>query len=287
MLPLVILVEPIGKIRCKWGEAPIWWRGGLYFVDIEGKVVHRMDPDSGALQSWNCGVRVGTVVPRESGGLLCAGDHGLFFLDESDGRMTPLADPEAHLPDNRFNDGKCSPDGRFFAGSISLVKSLGTARLYRFDPDLSLHEAFGPVTNSNGLAWSPDGTTMYYIDTPRREVLAFDYASGNLSNMRSVVSTSHLDASPDGMTIDANGNLWVAFCHGGCVSCFDPKSGDELHRISIPCLETTACAFGGPELAELYVTTGVHRTAREEHAGRVMVIRGLGVRGLPSMAFAG
>jgi sugar lactone lactonase YvrE len=105
--------------------------------------------------------------------------------------------------------------------------------------------------------------------------------------MRSVVSTSHLDASPDGMTIDANGNLWVAFCHGGCVSCFNPENGDELHRISIPCMETTACAFGGPDLGELYVTTGVHRTAREEHAGRVMVIRGLGIRGLPAMAFAG
>ena len=283
----MILVEPIGNIRCQWGEAPIWWRGHLYVVDIEGMAVHRMDVGTGEVRTWDCGMRVGTVVPRASGGLLCAGDRGLFFLDESDGRITLLADPEVHLPENRFNDGKCSPDGRFFAGSISLTKKTGTARLYRFDPDHSLHEVFGPVTNSNGLAWSPDGSVLYYIDTPRREVLAFDYRDGALSNMRSAVNTAHLDASPDGMTIDADGHLWVAFCHGGCVSCFDPRSGDELHRIAIPCLETTSCAFGGADLDALFVTTGVHRTAREEHAGRVMVVRGLAAKGLPSHAFAG
>jgi sugar lactone lactonase YvrE len=287
MTQRMMRTDPIGTIRCQWGEAPIWWRNALYFVDIEKGVVHRYDPESGLEKSWDIGQRVGTVVPRASGGLVIAGDHGFSFLDEETGVLTPIVDPESELPDNRFNDGKCSPDGRFFAGSISLSKKTGAARLYRLDPDLTVHEAFGPVTNSNGIVWSHDGRICYYIDTPRREVLAFDYDAGELKNPRTVLNTGHIDASPDGMTIDADGHLWIAFCHGGCVSCFDPANGNELHRITLPCLETTACAFGGPDLRDLFVTTGVHKTAKEEHAGRLFVIRGLKVGGVPAQAFAG
>lgn len=282
----MISIEPIGNTRSQWGEGPVWWHGALYYVDIEGHKVHRLAAD-GSEKSWDVGQRVGTVVPRESGGLVIAGDHGLYFLDEETGALTAIADPEPDKPDNRFNDGKCSPDGRFFAGTISLVKKSGDARLYRLDPDLTLHEAFGPVTNSNGIVWSVDGSTVYYIDTPRKEVLAFDYEKGHLRNMRSVVSTAHLDSSPDGMTIDDEGHLWIAFCHGACVACFSPVSGDELRRIDIPCSETTACAFGGPDLADLYVTTGVNKSEVEEHAGSVFVIRGLGVNGVEASAFAG
>ena len=118
-------------------------------------------------------------------------------------------------------------------------------------------------------------------------MLAFDYQDGLLRNMRSVISTKDIDASPDGMAIDSAGNLWIAFCHGGCVVCYDPRTGAELRRVEIPCLETTACAVGGENLDDLYVTTGVHRTVTEEHAGRLWVIRGLGVKGLPADAFAG
>lgn len=280
-------IETVGTYRAKWGEGPLWWGDALLYVDIENHRVVRFQPATGAEQVWDIGQRVGTVVPREAGGLVIAGDHGLYFLDETSGKLTALGDPEPDKPDNRFNDGKCSPDGRFFAGTISLVKKTGDARLYRLDPDLSIHEVFGPVTNSNGIIWSADGRTVYYIDTPRKEVLAFDYEAGHLTNLRSVVSTAHHDASPDGMTIDEEGNLWIAFCHGACVACFSPVSGKELRKIDLPCLETTACAFGGPDLADLYVTTGVHKSVVEEDAGRLFVIRGLGVRGLPAHAFAG
>jgi sugar lactone lactonase YvrE len=283
----MIRTEPVGRIRSRWGEGPVWWRDALYYVDLEGGLVHRYDPADGSEKSWNIGQRVGAVVPRASGGLVIAGDQGFLFLDETTGALTPIADPESDKPDNRFNDGKCSPDGRFFAGSISLAKKTGEAKLYRLDPDLGVHVAFAPVTNSNGIAWSVDGSICYYIDTPRREVLAFDYQDGLLRNPRSVIDTSHIEASPDGMTIDSEGHLWIAFCHGGCVSCFDPANGNELHRIALPCLETTACAFGGPDLTDLFVTTGVHKTAKEEHAGRLFVIRGLKVQGVPAFAFAG
>jgi sugar lactone lactonase YvrE len=282
-----LIVEPVGTLRSKWGEGAIWWEGALYYVDIEGHQVHRFDPATGSEKSWNIGQRVGTVVPRESGGLVVAGDNGIYFLDEESGKLTAIADPEPEKTDNRFNDGKCSPDGRFFAGTISLVKKNGDARLYRLDPDLTLHEAFGPVTNSNGIVWSADGKTVFYIDTPRKEVLAFEYEEGHLRNMRSVVSTEHLDSSPDGMTIDENGKLWVAFCHGGCVVCFDPETGSEVRRVEVPALETTSCAFGGEHFEDLYITTGIHKSVEEEHGGRLFVVRGLGVRGVAASAFAG
>lgn len=280
-------ISPIASTRCRWGEGPLWWRDALYYVDIEGHRVHRFRPADGGESSWDVGQRVGTVVPREGGGLVIAGDHGLAFLDEETGALTPIADPEPDQPDNRFNDGKCSPDGRFFAGTISLVKRTGDATLYRLDPDLSLHQAFGPVTNSNGIVWSADGRTVYYIDTPRGEVLAFDYEQGRLAHPRTAFSTAAIPGSPDGMAIDADGHLWIAFCHGACVACFRPETGEILRKIDLPCLETTACAFGGPELADLYVTTGIHKSEVEEHAGRLLVIRGLGVKGVPAHAFGG
>lgn len=283
----MISIEVIGSVKSQWGEGPVWWKGALYYVDIEGHMVHRYSPETGEETSWDTGQRVGTVVPRESGGLLFAGDNGIFFLDEKSGDIAAIADPEPEKTDNRFNDGKCSPDGRFFAGTISLVKKTGDAKLYRLDPDLTLHEAYGPVTNSNGIVWTADGKTVYYIDTPRKEVLAFDYSDGILSNERSVVSTEDRESSPDGMAIDSDGNVWIAFCHGACVVCYDPRTGEELRKIDLPCLETTACAFGGPNLTDLYVTTGIHKTVEEEFAGRLFRISGLGVKGVPANSFGG
>lgn len=280
-------IETAGETKSQWGEGPIWWQGRLIYVDIEGHAVISHDPETGKDTRWEVGERVGTVVPREAGGLVIAGDSGFHLLDPESGKLTPIGDPEPDKADNRFNDGKCSPDGRFFAGTISLVKKTGDARLYRLDHDQSIHEVFGPVTNSNGIGWSPDGKTCHYIDTPRKEVLSFDYEDGHLSNMRSSVDTSAINASPDGMTVDADGNLWVAFCHGACVACYDPATGQEIRRIELPCLETTACAFGGPELTDLYVTTGIHKTEVEELAGRLLVIKDLGIKGLPANCFAG
>lgn len=283
----MIKIEAVGNRVSKWGEGPIWWDNSLYYVDIEGHAVVRYFPETGEEKVWEVGQRVGTIVPRTDGGLVFAGDDGFYFLDEKTGESTAISDPEPGKPGNRFNDGKCSPDGRFFAGTISLVKKTGDAKLYRLDPDLTVHEAFSPVTNSNGIAWSGDGKTAYYIDTPRKSVMAFDYEAGELKNPRVVISTERYESSPDGMTIDENGNLWVAFCHGACVICYDPASGEEIQKVELPCLETTACAFGGPDLADLYVTTGIHKSVEEEKAGRLFKVTGLGVKGVPANAFQG
>ena len=290
-LPMEI-IDIAGNYCAQWGEGPLWWNNRLLYVDIEKHTVLQYDPQTNEELSWDVSStvgRVGTVVPRSSGGLIIAGDTGLHTLDPTTGTTTQIADPEPDKSDNRFNDGKCSPDGRFFAGTISLVKNTGDATLYRLDSDLTLHTAFEGVTNSNGIIWSLDGATCYYIDTPRQEVIAFDYSAdtGRLSHQRTAFSTSHINASPDGMTIDSNGNLWVAFCHGACVICYEPATGKQLHRVELPCLETTACAFGGENLDELYVTTGIHKDIEEEDAGRLLRIKGLGVTGVPASTFQG
>jgi len=245
-------VEPINGYVSTWGEGPIWQNGSLTYVDIEGHNVIRLDPETGEEKVWPVGERVGTVVARETGGMVIAGDNGFSFLADS-GELTKISDPEPDKVNNRFNDGKCSPDGHFFAGTISLVKEKGDASLYRLSKCGEVTEVHSGVTNSNGITWSADGTS----------------------------------ASPDGMAIDENDNLWVAFCHGACVVCYDSESGEELQKIEIPCLETTACAFGGKDLDVLYVTTGVHKTEVEEHAGKVFKVTGLGVKGQKTYLYQG
>ena len=287
--PLDVTAEVAGKYRAQWGEGPLWWQGSLYYVDIEGHGVLAFDPHSGEETFWETGERVGTVVPRQNGGLLVAGDSGFAFLDPGSGLLTPLGDPESDKLENRFNDGKCSPDGRFFAGSISLPRKRGDAALYRLDPDRQIKKMFGGVTNSNGLVWTRDGETLFYIDTPRLAVLAFNYdaETGQLHNRREAFSTDErVPGVPDGMAIDREGHLWIAFCHGGCVVCFD-QEGKELERLILPCREVTAPAFGGGDLDDLYVTTGQPCADIEEEAGRLFVFPAVGVRGLPVSAFAG
>ncbi|HRH97865.1 MAG TPA: SMP-30/gluconolactonase/LRE family protein [Prosthecobacter sp.] len=279
--------EPISNHVSEWGEGPIWHNGRLLYVDIEAHKIIAFTPASGEEQIWDVGQRVGTVVPRASGGLVWAGDHGFYFFDESTGVSTPIADPEPDLPDNRFNDGKCDPAGRLWAGTINLKKHADAA-LYCLHTNLLVQKKFGPVTNSNGIIWSRDTRTMYYIDTPSKKVRAFDFdnAHGVISNERVVWDTGADPSVPDGMTIDSEGRLWVAFCHGAKVTCFDPKTQKVEMQIDFPCVETTACAFGGPDLRDLYVTTGIKPGLDEALAGRLFVCRP-GAQGVPASAFGG
>ncbi len=281
-----------GSRVSEWGEGPIWFGERLYYVDIEGHKIVAYDPASETEKVWDAGERVGTVVPRASGGLVIAGDLGFSLFDPQTGKKKQVADPEAEKrPENRFNDGKCDPAGRFWAGTISTVKKTGNAALYRLDADLRVTRMFPGVTNSNGICWSADTRTLFYIDTPRKQVLAFDFdlARGTICNDRVAFDTvaKGLPGSPDGMTIDENDHLWIAMCHGGLVVCLDPATGSEVARVEVPdAAETTACAFGGPDLATLYITTGVKRDAGEIHGGKLFRAHP-GVRGVPAFAFAG
>jgi len=279
--------EPISNHVSVWGEGPIWHNDRLLYVDIEAHKIIAFTPDTGDEKIWDVGQRVGTVVPRAKGGLVWAGDDGFFFLDEASGQSTAIADPEPNMPDNRFNDGKCDPAGRLWAGTICLKKR-AEAALYCLHTDLRVEKKFAPVTNSNGIIWSRDKSIMYYIDTPSKKVRAFDFdsAAGVISNERVVWDTSADASVPDGMTIDSEDRLWVAFCHGGKVVCFNPNTQKVEMQINFPCIETTACAFGGPDLRDLYITTGQKPGLAEPLAGRLFVCRP-GVQGMPASSFGG
>lgn len=280
---------PVGTHISKWGEGPIWHGNRLLYVDIEAHKIIAFDPSSGAEKIWDVGQRVGTVVPRASGGVVWAGDDGIFSLDEATGKSTLICDPEAEIETNRFNDGKCDPAGRFWAGTMHLGPNrTPTGSLWCLHADGRIEKKFGPVTVSNGLVWTRDKRTMYYIDTPRKNVIAFDFDNdtGVISNERIAIDCQGFAGVPDGMTIDADDKLWIAFCHGGRVLCIDPRSAKVEQEISFPCIETTACAFGGEDLGDLYITTGLSGKSVEPLAGRVFVCRP-GARGVPGDSFAG
>jgi sugar lactone lactonase YvrE len=287
-----ISIKPIGSRISKWGEGPIFWNDHLLYVDIEGHALISLDPKTETEKVWEIGERIGTVVPRQTGGFVCAGDSGIYSFDPVTGDKKSMADPESDKrPDNRFNDGKCDPSGRFWAGTISTVKKTGDAKLYMLDVNGDLTLKVPGVTNSNGICWNAKADRMYYIDTPTKEIWAFPFNNqlSELGEKQVVFNTEDagLDGSPDGMTIDADGMLWVAMCHGGAVLRIDPNNGSLLQKIDFPCVETTACAFGGDKLERLFVTTGIHKSIEEENAGRVFVVDGLGVVGTKAFSFAG
>jgi len=288
-------VELILDAKAILGEGPLWHARTqrLFWVDIEGHVVHVFDPATGRDRVIDVGQKVGAVVVRRQGGLVLAVHRGFATLDLDTERVTLLSQPEPHLPDNRFNDGKCDPAGRFLAGTMSLTRKPGTANLWRLDPDLSVHHVLGGVTTSNGIVWSLDQRTMYYIDTPTRQVAAFDYDvdTGRLTNRRAVAVFPEGAGSPDGMAIDARGMLWIAHFRGGRVSRWNPDNGTMLQAIDFPVKKVSACAFGGANLDELYVTTARIELTDDElrnqpYAGGLFRVRP-GVPGVASFEFIG
>ena len=273
------------------GEGPIWdeTKGVLYWVDILSNMVYEYNPATGENRGYNVGQHVGTVVPRASGGLMLAVYDGFAAFNPATGQLTLLGDPEADLPQNRFNDGKCDPAGRFWAGTMAYTDQSTQGSLYRMDADLSIHKMVGDIGISNGIVWSLDKTTMYYIDSMANTVRAFGYdlATGNISKERVVIRTDGMGL-PDGMAIDAEGMLWVAHFGGSCVRRWNPHTGKVIGTIEMPASQITACAFGGADYSILYITsaaTGLDLT-REPHAGGLFMVDP-GVKGVPTFTFAG
>ena len=247
------------KSGAKLGEGSIWdsREKCLWWVDITEGLVHRFDPTTGENRTREVGQMVGTVVMRETGGLLVAIEKGIATLDFESGRLDMVAQPEADKPTNRFNDGKCDPAGRFWAGTLSLTGEEKAGRLYVYDASGRVRAMVSGVTTSNGIVWSHDRTTMYFIDTPTFEVWAYDYdfETGEIANRRTVVEVSRDLGFPDGMTIDAEGMLWIAHWGGWRVNRWDPGTGLRIDSVRIPAKCVTSCAFGGDDLKTLYVTT--------------------------------
>ena len=289
--PITVVVD----IRAQVGEGPIWDANTnqLYWVDIMSGMLYCYNPISGKNVGYNVGQHVGTVVTRTSGGLLLATQNGFAAYDLIDQRLTAITDPESDLPNNRFNDGKCDPAGRFWAGTMAYSNQTTQGSLYRLDTDLSVHKMLGNIAISNGIVWSHDQKIMYYIDSLANTVRAFDYEiiTGDITNERVVVQVHENMGVPDGMAIDANGMLWIAHFGGSCVRCWDSSTGRILDQIELPTTQITACAFGGEDLSTLYITSAaLGLTPSTEEATRLagsLFSAKPGVKGTPTFAFNG
>lgn len=256
------------EARAELGEGPLWDDKAqkLYWVDVLGETLHRYDPKREANESFRVGQPVGTVALRSSGGLVLAVRDGFAAFDLGAEKLSFLARPEADRPESRFNDGACDPAGRFWAGTMAFSGDEGAGSLYRLGPDLACDQVLSGLTIPNGLAWTVDGRVMYHVDSGPAVVTAYDYdaKTGAISRGRVVIEVDEAMGAPDGMAIDAEGKLWIAHYGGGCVRRWDPEQGVVLQEIDVPASRVTACAFGGPDLKTLYVTTATEGMSEEE-----------------------
>lgn len=279
--------------RCELGEGPIWDPDAqcLYFVDIERGRVHRFEPGTRVSRSYDVGTMVGAVGLGRGETLVLAVQRGFARLDLATGRVQSIADVHAGRTDLRMNDGKVDAAGRFWAGSMALDHGPRQGALYRLDGDGQVHTMVRDVSISNGIDWTDDGRRMYFIDTPTKSIDVFDVdpPTGTIANRRSLIRVPPDSGSPDGMTLDADGGLWVAFWGGSAVRRFTPEGALD-REIRLPVTHPTSCAFGGPDLRDLYITSAMTALSPEERgrqpfAGGVLWCRP-GVQGRPPNRFA-
>ncbi len=253
-------IETVLDARATLGEGALWDADSqrLLWVDILGKRVGLFDPQTRVNSMLQLDTFVGTVVPTTGGALMVAVREGFARLNRTTGLLSTVERPQGHDPSVvRFNDGKCDPFGRFWAGTMALDEGPGRGALYCLNPDGRIRRMLERVSISNGIAWSLDRRRMYYIDTPTRSVVVFDYdfETGAISNQRLAFEIPEKLGYPDGMTIDAEGMLWIALWDGWAVSRWHPGSGQLLATISLPVSRVTSCSFGGPGLTTLYITS--------------------------------
>ncbi len=290
-------IECVVDANAILGEGTIWDPAAqvLWWIDIWGPLIHCYDPATGADRTWKAPEFLGCIGLRARGGLIVTMVSGFYFFDPQTGEFDPIIDPEAAIPETRFNDGKTDRQGRFWSGSMfempgQKVQFIGG--LYRMDKDLSVHKMIGGIGCSNGLAWSPDSRTLYFSDSHTTLVHAYDFdaASGAIENKRVFVDVAATGGIVDGSTVDAEGCYWATLPVTSKVNRYDPQ-GKLMQTVTLPTDLPTCCEFGGRDLDILYVTTARLRRPEEHfkgqrHPGGLFAVD-VGVKGLALPAFGG
>ena len=279
--PLTRLPVPAASL----GEGPCWdaAEATLYWIDVPVGRVHALDA-AGQHRSWDVGQPVGAVALRASGGLVLAAADGFHTLDTGTGAVAPLVGVDHGRTGVRMNDGSCDRAGRFYAGSMAADESPGQGALYRLDPDHSLTRLMSGIGISNGIGWSPDDRQMYYVDSLDHtlDVLDYDAATGQISSRRTVAEIGSSESVPDGLTVDADGGIWVAMWGGGAVLRYSPD-GALTATVELPASYVTCPTFGGADLDTMYITTAA---GPGDGAGGLFAVRP-GVAGLPTNPYRG
>jgi sugar lactone lactonase YvrE len=267
--------EKVLESGCILGESPVWLAdsGTLLFVDIKGRRIHRFHPGDGAHESCAVDEDIGCIAPVKGGGMIAGLRSGLWLLDASGNKIRMLAGNPEDPFSSRFNDGRVDPRGRYLAGTVDELKAGGRAGLYRYDRRGLARLARGLLT-SNGLAFSPDGRTLYHADTPRFTVYRHDYdpETGDAENRRVFIEFDRVATGggrPDGAAVDADGCYWTALYDGGCVQRFSPE-GEWMASHPTPASRPTMPAFGGADLKTLYVTSA--RDESTDAGGNLFVL---------------
>jgi len=289
------MVEHVIAAGNQLGESPVWRsdEGALYWVDIPKGLIVRHVLSTGANSQWQLPASIGSFAFRSKGGMVVALKTGIHFFNPDNGDLRQIHSPEAELPENRFNEGKCDPRGRFFTGTMNeVLRGKPDGSLYRLDAKGELVNILSEITVPNGLAWSPDGCTMYFADTRRHVIFEFDYDTddGIPCRQRTFVDLSSYEGLPDGATVDADGCLWSAMFSGSRIVRYTPK-GKIDRVIGLPVTQVNSLAFGGSDLKTLFVVTSKHLLnegglAAQPLAGDIFAIDA-GVAGLVEPSFAG
>ena len=285
----MMIPELYYNAKATLGEGPAWdaRTQTLYWIDVLEKRIY-----AGSKLFLQLDDFVGCLAPRKDGGLVIAQRFGFWTFEPETNKLLTLASPKGEPSNNRFNDGKCDVRGRFVAGTMDHNEQEASGSLYSLSTEGRLKKLLKEVRISNGLAWSPDDKTMYFIDTPTREVKAFDYdlETGQIANPRVLIRFSETFGWPDGMTSDMNGNLWIAMWGGARVTQWNAK-GILMEQFAVPALNVTSCIFGGPEMNELFITSarvGMDAAALKKYpqAGGVFQLI-TNVTGMPTYEFGG
>ncbi|MDB5279615.1 MAG: SMP-30/gluconolactonase/LRE family protein [Ferruginibacter sp.] len=279
---------------CRLGEGPVWDAANksICWVDIANGNIHEFLLTKNEHRKFKVKDLIGAIALCKNGDFLAALKNGLSSINRGNGKINLLCHPEVSLTKNRYNDGKCDPAGRFWIGTMALSEKKEAGSVYMIEKDLCYSLRIKGVTISNGMAWSPDNNTFYYIDTPTFEVVAYDYdiKTGNITNKRVAFTIPKKEGFPDGMTIDREGMLWIAHWKGWQVTRWNPSSGKKLLSIALPVARITSCTFGGEDLQDLYVTSASIGLTEKEHkeqplAGSLFVIKNSGYQGMQTVAF--